>query len=76
MKRLPTGFTCLTVNKSCPWFTVGKTYNAIYKDDGVFIQDDEPDNGFDWKLTKTRGAWLLEIQNHVPRIVATFNEQE
>lgn len=75
MKTLPTGFTCLTVHKSCPWFTVGETYNAIYKDDGVFIPDDEKD-GVTWKLTKVRGVWSLKIQNHLPCIVATFNEQE
>lgn len=75
MKRFPTGFTCLTVDKSCPWFTVGETYNAVYKDGGVFIPDDEKD-GVTWKLTKVRGVWSLEIQNHLPRIVATFNEQE
>lgn len=75
MKRFPTGFTCLTVHKSYPWFTVGETYNAIYKDNGVFIQDDEKD-GQEWKLTKVCGIWSIEIQNHIPRIVATFNEQE
>lgn len=76
MKRFPTGFTCLTVGKSCPWFTVGETYEAVYKDDGIFIPDDEKD-GVMWKLTKRRrGKWSIEIENHVPRIVATFNEQE
>ncbi|EJY0635040.1 hypothetical protein OE855_002581 [Salmonella enterica subsp. enterica serovar Schwarzengrund] len=78
MKRFPTILTCLTVNKACPWFTVGKNYTPIYKDNGVFIQDDELDNGFKWQLTKFKNnsTWVLEIQNHVPRIVATFNEQD
>lgn len=74
MKRFPTGFTCLTVDKSCPWFTVGKTYNAVYKDDRVSIRDDVAD--LEWKLTKVSGIWSIEIQNHVPGIVATFNEQD
>lgn len=75
MKILPTGFVCLTVAKSCPWFTVGEKYPAIYEDDGVFIKDDERDE-VKWKLTKVDGIWSIDIQNHVPRIVATFNEQE
>lgn len=75
MKHLPTEFTCLTVDKSCPWFTVGETYSAIYKNGGVFIPDDEKD-GVTWKLTNVSGIWSIEIQNHVPGIVATFNEQE
>lgn len=67
MKRFPTILTCLTVDKACPWFTVGKNYTPIYKD-----------NGFKWQLTKFKNnsTWVLEIQNHVPRIVATFNEQD
>lgn len=75
MKRFPTGFTCLTVSKYCPWFTVGENYTAIYEDDGVFIKDDERGE-VKWKLTKVDGIWSIDIQNHVPRIVATFNEQE
>ena len=75
MKTLPTGFTCLTVDKCCPWFTVGENYAAIYEDHGVFIKDDEWDE-VKWKLTKVDGIWSIEINNHMPRIVATFNELE
>lgn len=75
MTRFPTGFTCLAVDKSCPWFTVGKIYNAIYKDDGVFIQDDEKD-GQEWKLKRTDNIWMIGFEYHTPRIIATFNEQE
>lgn len=75
MKRLPSAFTCVTVDKSCPWFTVGKSYPALYKDDGAFIQDDEQ-NEVTWKLTRVSGVWSLDIKNHLPRIVATFKEQE
>lgn len=75
MKTLPAGFICLTVDKSCPWFTVGEKYAAIYEDDGIFIKDDEQDE-LKWKLTKVDGIWSIEIQNHLPRVVATFNEQE
>lgn len=77
MKRFPTGFKCLTVSEHCPWFTVDKIYTPIYKDEGVFVPDDEPDNGFTWKLTKSEDdVWLIEIENHIPRIIATFNEQD